>query len=82
MTRTKQQAQAEIKRFTQKKRRTLKALATGDALDADTFLERNPPAHPLIRVIYRCPNRHKIELSLPNGPVICERCGLPMRPQL
>ena len=63
------------------KRRTLKALAAGDGLNAERFLEGNPPAHLNILVTYRCPNRHAVEIPLPSGPLTCERCGLRMRLQ-
>lgn len=80
--RTKVQAEAEVKAFTRAKHRTLKALATGDSLDAERFLEGNPPAHLSILVTYRCPNRHAVEIPIPSGPIYCETCGLRMRPAL
>ena len=64
MSRTKRQADAEIERFTQKKRRTLKALATGDALTTR----------------YRCRCGNTAETGIRLDAVICTRCGQAMRP--
>lgn len=58
----------------------LEPIRESDALDAPTFLARYPPAHLSLRLSYRCTRcGRRLETLLPDGPVLCPRCGERMK---
>ncbi len=56
-------------------------IPAADDLTRAAFLKRNPPAHPKIKLLYKCRCGNKLELHITAESVACVRCGCKMRPQ-